>query len=121
MGRIQLLVERAKRAYSDIDARHEETDKFILAAGKALPDNTPDFIDLIAEDATLLTDSMVLRIAPGSSNVSPLEMIRLTLLERVAESLREWANAANGEWRCQSCGRMNQKRETCEVCWAVRA
>lgn len=121
MGRIELLIERAKRAYSDIDGRHEEADRFILAAGKSLPENTRDYIDLIAEDTTLLTDNAVLRLVSGSTGISPLEIVRNTLLERIAESLREWASAADGEWRCHNCGRINERRETCAVCWSVRA
>ena len=91
------------------------------AAGKALPENTSDYIDLIAEDSTLLTENVVVRIGPGTTGISPLEIVRNTLLERIVESLREWASAADGEWRCRACGRVNRKRETCEICWTVRA
>ena len=121
MGRMQLVIERAKRAYLDIDERHEQSDKLALAAGKSLPEDASDYIDLMAEDPTLLTENLVLRMAPGSVGVTPLELVRNAVLERVVNSLQQWASAADGEWRCRGCGKVNSRRETCEVCWSVRA
>lgn len=121
MVRFQELVNEAKRAYTGSNSRNDNGDPLLIAAGQALPQDERAYLDLMAEDITLLTEGMVVRITPGNIGISPLELIRQRVFDRIKAALEEWIGAAGQEWQCAHCGRRNKGRETCGVCWMVRA
>ena len=121
MVKLQELINEAKRAYAGLNSRHDNGDPLLVAARQALPQDERAYLDLMAEDITLLTEGLVLRVAPSNIGISPLEIVRQRILERIKAALDEWIGAADQEWHCAHCGRRNKGRETCAVCWTVRA
>jgi hypothetical protein len=120
---MQALVDAAKKIYITAYGTKQPGDpnKVASAARQVLPNEARDYIDLIAEDVTLLTEMSLLRLAPGSAaGVSPLEMVEQRVFERISKALHTWLGTTDTEWQCQRCGKKNIARETCAVCWSAR-